>query len=111
MANPLTSQRIVPRNDLDRTARRLDGLLERGEDANVLDALREIARGAGGISCVARRAGVNRTYLYKVLSRAGNPELRTLSPVLRTLGLRLAIRTLAVPRGRRRRRPNGASAR
>ncbi|HVO26241.1 MAG TPA: addiction module antidote protein [Candidatus Margulisiibacteriota bacterium] len=77
-----------------RNAEVLDRLLAVGMDAELLDALRQLAKDSGGIGLVAKRAGLNRTYLYRVLSPAGNPEMGTIAAVLRTLGLRLAIQPI-----------------
>ena len=97
MARPAT-RRADPTphdwDDLETVARELDALLERGEDAEVLDALRGLAKHFGGVGAVAQAAGLNRTFLYRMLSPAGNPEMRTVAVVLRTLGLRLSIRPL-----------------
>ena len=43
---------------------------------------------------VARQADVNAHTLYRTLSEKGNPELKTLSAILKALGMRLAIRPL-----------------
>lgn len=81
-------------DELAPIARELDALLERGQDAEVLDGLRDLAKRAGGVGRIAESAGLNRTFLYKMLSPAGNPEMRTVAAVLRALGLRLGIQPL-----------------
>jgi len=43
------------------------------------------------MSEVARQAGVSRAGLYKALGEGGNPSLETLSAILRSFGIRLAI--------------------
>lgn len=98
--------------ELEPIARVLDALLERGQEAEVLDGLRDLARRTGGVGRIAEAAGLNRTFLYKMLSPAGNPEMRTVALVLRALGLRLGIRPLdgrarpsRAPRNGRRRSP------
>lgn len=55
-------------------------------------ALRHIALAQGGISAVARRAKLTREATYRMLSKAGNPELRSLTALLAATGLRLAIK-------------------
>ena len=96
----------LDRREPQRNAEILDGLLASGLDAELLDALRQLAKDSGGIGSVAERAGVNRTYLYRVLSPAGNPEMGTISAVLRTLGLRLAIQPLKGSRRVKEPRPS-----
>jgi probable addiction module antidote protein len=55
-------------------------------------ALRQVALARGGIAQVARKAKLTREATYKMLSKAGNPELRSLASVLRATGLRLSIK-------------------
>ena len=57
-------------------------------------ALRQIAQAQGGITEVARRARLTREAVYRMLSKAGNPELRSLSALLAATGLRLAVRPM-----------------
>jgi len=52
-------------------------------------ALRTVAEAYGGLALVA--AGISREALYRALSPKGNPTLKTLLAVLRTVGLRLSV--------------------
>jgi len=45
----------------------------------------------GGMQTVAEKARLNPTQLYRTLSEQGNPELRSLSAILKSMGLRLAV--------------------
>ena len=45
----------------------------------------------GGVPAVAEKAHLNATQLYRTLSAEGNPELRSLTAVLKALGMRLAV--------------------
>jgi probable addiction module antidote protein len=54
-------------------------------------ALRTVAEAYGGLGTVAAEAGVSRESLYRALSPKGNPTLRTLVAVLKTVGLRLSV--------------------
>ncbi len=56
-----------------------------------LQALRNVAEARGGLSKIATRAGLNRQQLYRTLSRAGNPELRSLTRILDATGLQLVV--------------------
>ncbi|MGB6452380.1 MAG: addiction module antidote protein [Steroidobacteraceae bacterium] len=61
------------------------------DDPRVLAAaLGDVAR-ARGMSELARKTGIAREALYRSLSADGNPELATLTKVLRAFGMRLAI--------------------
>ncbi|MBP9712938.1 MAG: hypothetical protein KBD60_04495 [Sterolibacterium sp.] len=58
-------------------------------------ALRALSKAFGGIQAVARQTDVNAHTLYRTLSEKGNPELNTLSAILKAMGLRLAIQPLS----------------
>lgn len=65
------------------------------DDPRVLAAaLGDVAR-ARGMSELARETGITREALYRSLSAEGNPELSTLTKVLRALGMRLTIQPAA----------------
>lgn len=44
---------------------------------------------------VAHQADLNAHTLYRTLSEKGNPELKTLSAILKAMGMRLAIQPLS----------------
>ena len=54
-------------------------------------ALRTVAEAYGGLGAVATEAGISRESLYRALSPKGNPTLKTLLAVLRTVGMRLSV--------------------
>lgn len=55
-------------------------------------ALRTVAEAYGGLAVVAAEAGISRESLYRTLSPKGNPTLKTLLAVLKTVGLRLSVK-------------------
>jgi len=69
----------------------LNSILEDGEQGELLIALRQMAKAFGGVQSIAEKANLNSTQLYRTLSEEGNPELRSLSAILRAMGLRLAV--------------------
>jgi len=69
----------------------LSQLLRDGEPADLLVALRQVTQANGGIRALAEETKLNANQLYRTLSPQGNPELRSLSAVLKALGLRLAV--------------------
>jgi probable addiction module antidote protein len=73
----------------------LNAALEDEDQRVFLLALRDVVE-SRGMSQVAREAGLNRENLYRILSLNGNPQLSSLTTLLRSLGLRLAIEQ-AVP--------------
>jgi probable addiction module antidote protein len=50
-----------------------------------------MAKAFGGVQSLAKKANLNPTQLYRTLSEQGNPELRSLSAILKALGLRLVV--------------------
>ncbi len=79
------------RRDPPFAAEYLNAVLEDGDHEELLIALRYMAKAFGGVSAVARKAELNATTLYRTLSPKGNPELRSLTTLLRALGMRLAV--------------------
>ena len=73
-------------------------LAEDGKDptGDFLAALRLVAKAQGlTITQLAQDAELGRQALYRSLSKQGNPELETLTRVLRELGFRLAVESAA----------------
>lgn len=54
-------------------------------------ALKDVTEAHGGVSSLARETGLNRTHLYHVMSRQGNPTVAALLRILRAFGLRLNV--------------------
>lgn len=69
----------------------LNEVLEDGDEREVMLALRRIAQAFGGVGEVAAKADLNAKSLYRTLSAEGNPELKTLVPLLRALGMQLRV--------------------
>jgi probable addiction module antidote protein len=65
----------------------LEAVLEQGDQGAIMIALRRLAK-------VARKAHLTREATYKMLSRTGNPELRSLSAILKATGLRIAVKPI-----------------
>jgi probable addiction module antidote protein len=91
----------------------VDAVIEEGSDAALMLALRQVAMAQGGIAALARRAKVTREAAYRMLSESGNPELRSLTAILKAAGLRLSVKSISDPptttqkRGRRELRTHG----
>ena len=69
----------------------LNDVFEEGDQADLLVALRQMAQAFGGVPVIAEKADLNATQLYRTLSAEGNPELRSLTAVLKAMGMRLAV--------------------
>ena len=69
----------------------IEAVITQGDQAAVMLALRQVAQAQGGVAEIARKANLTREATYKMLSKTGNPELRSLNAVLAATGLRLAV--------------------
>ena len=69
----------------------LNAVLADGDLAEVMVALRHVVNARSSVQKVAEEAELNANTLYRTLSPTGNPELRSLTKVLRAVGLRIAI--------------------
>ena len=72
----------------------LEAVLEEGDQAAIMLALRQVAQAQGGVARIARKAHLTREATYKILSKSGNPELRSLSAVLKATGLRIVVKPI-----------------
>jgi probable addiction module antidote protein len=79
------------REDLAFATAYLNSILEDGNQSDLMIALRQMAKAFGGIPAIAEQAHLNATQLYRTFSAQGNPQLRSLSAVLKVMGLRLAV--------------------
>ena len=88
---PLLLERL---KDVSEAAAYLEAVLEDGDQAAIMLALRQIAQAQGGLARIARMAKLTREATYKMLSKSGNPEHRSLSAVLKATGLRIAVKPI-----------------
>jgi probable addiction module antidote protein len=84
----------VFRKDPAYAAEMLNSILEDGDQGELMIALRQMAKAYGGVKATAEKANLNRTQIYRTLSAGGNPEIRSLSAILKTMGLRLAVQPI-----------------
>ena len=68
----------------------LNAALEDGSQEIFLMALRDIAE-AKGMTSLAKKTKLNRESMYRMLSNKGNPQLSSLTTLLKCAGLRLAV--------------------
>ncbi len=76
-------------------ASELNAALREGKIDVFLLSLQKAIRAGGGFAEFARKAGLNRTALYKIASSGGNPTLSTLIVLLPLAGLRLSVKPLS----------------
>jgi probable addiction module antidote protein len=83
------------RNDPEYAAEYLNAVLEDGDQEELLETLRYMAQAFGGVAQIAEEADLNATTLYRTLSPKGNPELKSLTAILKAMGMRLAVQPLS----------------
>jgi probable addiction module antidote protein len=69
----------------------LDEALTDGDPRVLLAAVRDVAAVRGGMAALARRAGIPRESLYRMLSRRGNPSYAAVRSILDAAGFRLSV--------------------
>jgi probable addiction module antidote protein len=79
----------------------LNAALEEDDEAVFLLALRDVVKAQGGVSKLSRLSKLHRVNLHRILSKSGNPELKSLSSILSALGLKLAVVSNPPPRLRK----------
>ena len=79
------------RSDPEFAAGYLNSVLEDGDQQELMTALRRVAIAFGGVPKLAELTELNAKTLYRTLSPQGNPELRSLTAMLKAMGMRLAV--------------------
>jgi probable addiction module antidote protein len=82
------------RKDPAFAAEYLNAILDEGDETDLMLALRTLSKAFGGLQEVARNAEINANTIYRTLSEKGNPEIKTLSAILKAMGMRLAIQPI-----------------
>jgi probable addiction module antidote protein len=72
----------------------LNTVLRTGDRGSFLTALRKVVELSGGMSRLARMSNLSRESLYRMLSEYGNPEIKSLSALLKAMGLRICVTPL-----------------
>lgn len=74
----------------DAIAAYLTAAFEDGDPALIAASIGHVAK-AKGMSQIARETGLSRENLYRALGDGGNPELSTMTKVMRALGMRIQV--------------------
>lgn len=77
--------------DPEEAAAYLTACFEESEEVFLL-GLRQVAEAHGGMNGLSKKTELNREYLYRMLSRRGNPKIRTLSAILEACGLTIQFK-------------------
>jgi len=70
----------------------LNACLEAKDEGAFLLAVRDVAQAHGGLSQLAKKTGLNREHLFRMLSKRGNPRLTSLKELIGALGFKLRLR-------------------
>jgi len=70
----------------------LNACLEDDDEGVFLLAVRDVARVHGGLRQLAKKAGLNREHLFRMLSKNGNPRLHSLRQLVEALGFKLVLK-------------------
>lgn len=82
------------RRDPKFAAAYLNAVLNDGDHAEFMVALRYVTEAFGGVPTVAEKTRRNPTTLYRTLSAKGNPELDGFVEILKAVGMRMLIEPL-----------------
>jgi probable addiction module antidote protein len=94
MAKKITTYQedlIEALKDPQESAAYLNAAMEEGDRALFLLALRNVAEAHGGMAAVSKKSRLNRESLYRMLSKNGNPEIKSILTLLYAMGLKLSI--------------------
>jgi probable addiction module antidote protein len=69
----------------------LNAAMEEGARELFLLALRNVAEAHGGMAAVSEKAKLNRESMYRMLSKKGNPEIKSILTLLHSMGLKMSI--------------------
>ena len=90
ISRPYKPELLKALQDPAEAAEYLNAALEEDSNELFLLALRNVAE-AHGMKKLAITSQLNRESMYRMLSEQGNPQLSSLTAILRQLGLKLAV--------------------
>jgi len=61
------------------------------DEGGFLLALRDVADAQGGVRALAKKTGLNREHLFRMLSKSGNPQLHSLRQLAEAIGMKLVL--------------------
>jgi len=83
-------------NDPEEALEYLNAALEDNDPRVFMLALKNVidAQGETTMTALAKKADLNRENLYKMLSKKGNPQLTSLSALLKAVGFQLTLQPM-----------------
>ncbi len=91
-SKPYSESLVEALRDPVEAAEYLNAAIEKGDQAALLLALRNVIDAQSSMTRIAEEASLNRESLYKALSENGNPRLKSLNAILQAIGLKLGVR-------------------
>ncbi len=82
------------RHDPKFAAAYLNAVLNDGDRAEIMTALRYVTEAFGGVTAIAQKTNLNPTTLYRTLSAEGNPELKSFMEIMKAVGMRILVEPL-----------------
>ena len=82
------------RRDPKFAAAYLNAVLDDGDRAEIMTALRYLTEAFGGVPAIAEKTRLNTTTLYRTLSAKGNPELKSFMEIMKAIGMRILVEPL-----------------
>lgn len=86
------------RRDPKFAAAYINAVLNDGDRAEIMTALRYVTDAFGGVPAVAQKTDLNPTTLYRTLSAKGNPELKSFMEIMKAVGMRILVEPLSPAR-------------
>ena len=83
------------RRDPKFAAAYLNAVLNDGDRAEIMTALRYLTEAFGGVPAIAEKTRLNTTTLYRTLSAKGNPELKSFMEIMKAVGMRILVEPLS----------------
>lgn len=83
------------RRDPKFAAAYLNAVLDDGDRAEIMTALRYLTEAFGGVPAIAEKTHLNTTTLYRTLSAKGNPELKSFMEIMKAVGMRILVEPLS----------------
>jgi len=69
----------------------LNAAMEEGDRELFLLAMRNVTEAHGGMAAVSAKAKLNRESMFRMLSKKGSPEIKSIMTLLHSMGLKLSI--------------------
>lgn len=82
------------RRDPKFAAAYLNAVLNDGDRAEIMIALRYLTKAFGGVPKIAQKTPLNTNTLYRTLSAKGNPELKSFMEIMKAVGMRILVEPL-----------------